>query len=63
MVIYIAYLIYKCATGQTSWSEIKEKVKARKSQAKGKIDEGRPQGGKEVDVEEPMFSNVMVGKT
>ena len=50
-------------TGQTSWSEIKEKVKARKSQAKGKIDEGRPQGGKEVDVEEPMFSGVVVGKT
>ena len=63
MVIYVAYLIYKCATGQTSWSEIKEQVKARKSNAKGKVDEERSQGVKEVEVEEPMISDVMAGKT
>ena len=63
MVIYVAYLIYKCATGQTSWSEIKEKVKARKSNAKGKVDEERSQGVKEVEVEEPMISGVVAGTT
>ena len=34
MLIYLAYLMYKCATGQTSWAEIKAKVKAGKANAK-----------------------------
>ena len=48
-------------TGRGEWT--KEQVKARKSNAKGKVDEERSQGVKEVEVEEPMISDVMAGKT
>ena len=51
MLTYIIYTVYKCATGKTSWAQIKAQIKEGKSRAKGQTDEEESGKGPECGLE------------